>query len=72
MPIFEATLKVRNGKKYETATFSSMIESSSSEINHHLSARQISTDDESGARILTKEKVDEEIMNYIPRLTRQL
>ena len=72
MPVSEATRKLRNGKKCETATSSNMSESNNSEINYDMSAREISTDDESDARILTQEEVDEEIKNSIPPLTRQL
>ena len=72
MPVSEATRKLKNGRKYETATSSNMSESINSETNYDMIAREISTDDESDERILTQEEVDEEIKNSIPPLTRQL
>ena len=65
MPVFEATGKIGNRKKYETTTKVNMSESNSSEYNSVMSAQEINTDNESEACILTQEEVDEKIGNYI-------
>ena len=72
MTLSDTLEETRKGEKYETVTNNNLSESNSSEPNSIMSALENNTDNESKGRILTQVEVDEQIMNYIVPLTRQL
>ena len=63
---------MRNFKIYETTTNSSKSKKNSSDSNFIKSAHKITTDNESGARILNQEEVDEQNTKQVASLTNQL
>ena len=72
MPVFNKHKELRNVKKYGTLTTNRVTETNSSESNDFLNALRGNADSESEARILTQEKVDEQIRTYCALLIRQL
>ena len=70
--VFASIRKLRNGKKYDTASNTIKSENSNSEGNPAMNSRGTNKNEDPEVHAITQEEVDEQIKNFIATLTRKL